>query len=670
MDDSGNVVFAHSVMNQLPIIQASGAGWVRINFRLGAVYPDWTSPGPNGRSALQQYDLVVGDALARGLRVLGLLSNDSWRGSQADWTAGNAENRLGTGDNAFMRDFSRRTAVVLARHFQGRVSHWQIWNEPNIWGNNPRPGVYEGETFLYPSNFAWLLRHVYEDTRAAGLTGLTIVSGGVGGMNAGGPGVPQRTDYRTAEEGGVFSGVPGLPTPVPSPTPLPTATPTATATATATPTATATATATSTAIAAEGVAETDGAPAGPLAGAATEAPTATATATATSTALATLTPPVFDATPAATAGAASAPPSSGAAYIRATYRQGLATAGWEDVRRRLGTYPLDAVGQHMYVDQGSGVAVSTLKDFLDDVRAAYTAFEGPATTKQVYLTEFGWTSPGVSPAVQAANLQSALAVFRRTPYMGPTFWFTAQDVPEAGIYYGIHTGGGGADHYIGIRKPAFQAYQVAAGETLPPAAPPASALVPAYEEALAAVRRGALRVESGRVTLRAPGRPLPITLPTGAASRTPDQWCRRDRAYHSYLRADPAIYGALSGAVFGIEENGYLDWIGPEDAGCIDWNRVDAIGAGGANASFPLEVIMQFGLLRPRPGTLLWVQDGDEFWRGRLYEVAPSGKAHYVTGGHADLLQAYYRDLWPNVVPVSWVQMFDLHQRGFVGPDL
>jgi len=35
--------------------------------------------------------VVVGDALSRGLKVLGVLSNDSWRGGQTDWTANNAE---------------------------------------------------------------------------------------------------------------------------------------------------------------------------------------------------------------------------------------------------------------------------------------------------------------------------------------------------------------------------------------------------------------------------------------------------------------------------------------------------------------------------------------------------------------------------------------------------
>src|SRR5437764_10103947 len=34
VDDGGDVAFPHGLMAQLPLIQATGAGWLRINFRL------------------------------------------------------------------------------------------------------------------------------------------------------------------------------------------------------------------------------------------------------------------------------------------------------------------------------------------------------------------------------------------------------------------------------------------------------------------------------------------------------------------------------------------------------------------------------------------------------------------------------------------------------------
>src|SRR6476646_5571890 len=162
VDEGGNPVFVHSVDSQLPIMKAAGAGWVRINFRLGQCFQTWATVGCNGGTALQAYDAVVSRARESNLRVLGLLSNEAWHGNQPDWTANNSENnRIGSGDNAYIRAFASDAAGLLARHFAGKVTSWEVWNEPNAWSSNPRPGVYEGSSFIYPSNFAWLLRRSY-----------------------------------------------------------------------------------------------------------------------------------------------------------------------------------------------------------------------------------------------------------------------------------------------------------------------------------------------------------------------------------------------------------------------------------------------------------------------------------------------------------------------------
>ena len=115
IDDGGNAVFAHSVAVQAPLMRQAGAGWARINFRLGACYADWTSVGCNGRTALQAYDEVVGRARGQGLQILGLLSNESWPGSQAEWIANNAEVAGGNGDNAYIWAFASGAAGQVAR---------------------------------------------------------------------------------------------------------------------------------------------------------------------------------------------------------------------------------------------------------------------------------------------------------------------------------------------------------------------------------------------------------------------------------------------------------------------------------------------------------------------------------------------------------------------------
>ncbi|HEX2326603.1 MAG TPA: hypothetical protein VHQ00_14500 [Chloroflexota bacterium] len=638
LDEWGEIAFPHSLLTQAPLIQETGAGWVRINFRLGRTYADWTTPGPNGRTALQQYDRVVDDVRSRGLRVLGLLSNDSWSGDQADWTANNAEHLAGSGDNEFLRGFSRGAAVVLTRHFRGRIDTWQVWNEPNIWSANPRPGVYEGETFIYPSNFAWLLRRVYEETRAAGVSGITFVSGGVAGYNHEGPGVAQRGEYRTADEGQLSGAVPGARTPTPTNTPTRTPTPTATPSPTPTPTPTAT--------------PSPDPDAEDQPTATPPAPAATAPATPTASPTASPTP-----TPTAIANPDFA---SGARYLAATYRQGQTHAGWDEVRGRLGSYPLDAVGQHLYIDQGANVSATTLRGFLDDLRRAYLAFEGPATAKGTLVTEFGWTSPGVDAPVQADNLQSAFAIIRALPYVRGAFWFTVQDIPEASIYYGLRAGGDPADGFAGAPKLSLAAYQSATGHLPFPAGAGAGRGPTSTGGSDGVFANDLVQIAAAQAVIRVPGRPRPLTVDVGTTPRTPDAWCRRDRAYRGYLRLDDP---AASGATFGLADGAYLDWIPPEEAGCIDWRKVDA------GAAVSREVLMQVRLQRLRGGALLWVQDGDEFWRGRLYEVGPDGRAAYVTRASWEARGPRSQPAWENVLPISWRQIHDLRNRGLLAPD-
>src|SRR5260370_38892318 len=77
INDSGQYAFPHSLYSSLNLIQTSGAKWLRLGFRLGSYYKDWITPGANGLTALQSYDIVVNAALNTGLQELGLLSNES-----------------------------------------------------------------------------------------------------------------------------------------------------------------------------------------------------------------------------------------------------------------------------------------------------------------------------------------------------------------------------------------------------------------------------------------------------------------------------------------------------------------------------------------------------------------------------------------------------------------
>lgn len=327
LNDTGEYDFPYSLYRKVPLIVQANAGWVRLNFRLGAHYRDWTTPDSSGKSALDQYDVVVNACIAKGLRILGLIGNEAWPGFQSDWCAGNSENGLGNGDNPYMQALTN-AFVEIARHYSGTISDYEIWNEPNAWSSHPSPTVYEGGSFIYPSNFAWLLHLVYN----ARLAGSTIISGGLFGQNIGG---------------------------IPSP---------------------------------------------------------------------------------------------GDDYLRDTYRQGSALANWTNDLQTDGRFPLDAIGQHIYVDQGGSTSSTTIKYFLDAVHNAASQSEPSPFSKPTVVTEIGWNTASVSESIQAANLATSFGLINQTSYVARAFWFNTQDTLSPGFDWGVY-------HSDGTPKPSLQAFQ-------------------------------------------------------------------------------------------------------------------------------------------------------------------------------------------------------------------
>jgi hypothetical protein len=367
VDDLGHVNFVHSLALQFGFMQQAGAGWVRINFRLGNCFADWTSPsdicpGADAPTALGIYDQVIEKAQASNLHVLALLSSESMRGDQTDWTANNAERLGGNGDNAYTRRFARDVAGVLAAHFADRVTAWEIWNEPNAWTQNPSPGVFAGGSFMYPSNYAWLLKRSYAAIKTAQPnSSSTVISGGLFGLDGGGsPGT---------------SGIKGA-----------------------------------SLVSGHNI-------------------------------------------------TCASKVSSGADYLCLTYAAGASSAGWI-----AGAYPLDRVGQHLYIDQGGPTSVDNIARYVDDVRQAYVQYEGVNTPKQTEITEIGWFARPSDPdfattqARAADNLRIAFSTFSGMPYVSRAYWFNVQDVPEANLFAGQVDGGD--DYALGTPKyPIFSAFQ-------------------------------------------------------------------------------------------------------------------------------------------------------------------------------------------------------------------
>jgi hypothetical protein len=164
-----------------------------------------------------------------------------------------------------------------------------------------------------------------------------------------------------------------------------------------------------------------------------------------------------------------------------------------------------------------------------------------------------------------------------------------------------------------------------------------------------------------QVIITVPGRPSPVVVDAGTTPSQVTPWCGKDSVHRGYIRLEDV---GIAGATFGVELDGTLTWIPPEEAGCVDWSRLSA------DLNFPAAVIMQFRLREPLPGALLWVLDGDSAWRGRLYEVGADGVARYVSAAYWAAQQAHFQEVWKNVMPVSAAQIQDFQSRGLIGPDL
>jgi len=179
-DNDGNMLGFDLLSEQFGLMQQAGAGWVRLHFRLGDCYSHWIEPGcrPDGQTALELYDEVVDRALSHGLKVLGLLTHESWRGEyHGAWNENNVENGGTDGNNRWIVQFANNAAYPVAAHFKDKIHAWEVWTKPNAWTEHDGT-VYGGGTFIYPSNYAQLLRKSNAALKAGNPNSI-FISGGL-----------------------------------------------------------------------------------------------------------------------------------------------------------------------------------------------------------------------------------------------------------------------------------------------------------------------------------------------------------------------------------------------------------------------------------------------------------------------------------------------------------
>ena len=121
-------------------------------------------------------------------------------------------------------------------------------------------------------------------------------------------------------------------------------------------------------------------------------------------------------------------------YLTELYGQSV----WDWMEQNMGRrYPWDGLGYHLYVEQGQATDGVLMGQYLDDVRALANA---EADSAPFHVTEFGWTTAGVSEAVQAANLTTAFDLFAARPDITAAYWFSYRDAPN--LYFGLTDSGG------------------------------------------------------------------------------------------------------------------------------------------------------------------------------------------------------------------------------------
>jgi hypothetical protein len=168
--DHGEALLTDAIADEF---QELGVTCVRLNFRLGAF-------GGTSTDFFSIFDEIVDRLTSRGIRIVGLVSNESFPGSQEDWIANNAEFQGGDGLNAYIGGLAD-TFDQLATHYVGSISDWEIWNEPNARDREPGPTTLAGSTFIFPSNFAALLTECHLRVHHLKKLDVRVVSGGLFG---------------------------------------------------------------------------------------------------------------------------------------------------------------------------------------------------------------------------------------------------------------------------------------------------------------------------------------------------------------------------------------------------------------------------------------------------------------------------------------------------------
>lgn len=162
-------------------------------------------------------------------------------------------------------------------------------------------------------------------------------------------------------------------------------------------------------------------------------------------------------------------------YLDRTIAAGRAGGTWKVLRDTLGHDPVDGVGYHLYVAQGSDSPISDVGAVanrnLDAVRGVLA--RAGLGDRKVWISEMGYAVPAVDEPGQADRLDASFDALGARNDVAALHWFTIADFGGEG--WGLYKGGFGAadrrpvyDRFVGKAR-AFAPALAAKLEIEPPA---------------------------------------------------------------------------------------------------------------------------------------------------------------------------------------------------------
>ena len=156
----------------------------------------------------------------------------------------------------------------------------------------------------------------------------------------------------------------------------------------------------------------------------------------------------------------------GTYYLDQTYRSGRTHHEWEAFQNDHGTYPLDDIGYHLYVEEGSDSTphdIETTYDrYLNAIWHIVTRYEGDLTEKGLHVSEYGWRSDHGEDK-QSQRMEAGFRLLRDRDEVKTASWFCLQDF--VGKAYGLYRMG---NLTPGNRKQAYATFQLLIDESVPP----------------------------------------------------------------------------------------------------------------------------------------------------------------------------------------------------------